>query len=388
MKVLFFNYEYPPIGSGASNATFCIMHEYAGFNDLEIDVITSSPGEKYILEKVGENVRIHRVPVGKNNSNLHLQTRKNLLLYTWRAYLFGKKLIKRSRKENKPYDLTHSFFTVPCGFISMILKWQYRLPYIISLRGSDVPGYSDRFVFLYKFITPIIKFIWNRSDAVVANSRGLKELALKSRPKKEIGIIYNGIDIEVFKPDPEKRPKGKIIITTGATRVTHRKGIHYLIEAMAKLTSKYPQVCAKIMGDGNAKEEMEKLVDDLKIKNSVELIGRVPREKISPYYKEASIFVMPSLNEGMANAMLEALGSGLPIISTPTGGADELVKDGVNGYIIKFRDSSDIAEKLEKLINDPELCRKMGEESRRIAETMSWQKVAQDYFDLYKRIFK
>ena len=386
MKVLFFNYEYPPLGAGAANATFCLMQEYRNNPDIEIDVVTSSVDEKYHLEKVGDNVRIHRLPIGKNKSNLHFQSQKDLLVYSWKAFFYARKLIKVAGKNKKPYDLTHSFFTVPCGFISMLIKFEYKLPYIVSLRGADVPGYSDRFVFLYKFITPVIKLIWNKADAVMANSAGLKELTDKSKPNEEIGIIYNGIDVDIFKPNLEKRPKDKLIITTGATRVTHRKGINYLVDAMVKLAPEHPEIEAKIMGDGNAKAELESQVKELKIENNVKLIGRVPREEIMPYYEEAGIFVMTSLNEGMSNAMLEALGAGLPIISTPTGGAEELVKDGINGYLIKFRDSDDLAEKLKILINDPKMREMMGAESRRIAETMSWQNVAGEYFELYKKV--
>lgn len=386
MKVLFFNYEYPPLGAGAANATFCLMHEYSKRPDVEVDVITSSIDKNYHLEKVSESIRIHRLPIGKNKSNLHFQSQKDLLVYSWKAYFFSRKLIDKAKKKGAPYGLTHSFFTVPCGFISMLLKFEYKLPYIISLRGSDVPGYSDRFVFLYKFITPVIKSIWNKAGAVIANSAGLKKLAEKSKPNKEIGIIYNGIDVDIFKPAPEKRPQDKLIITTGATRVTHRKGLNYLIEAVAKLAPRYPKIEARIMGDGNAKTELEEQVRNLKIENKVELIGRIPREEIMPYYEEASVFVMASFNEGMSNAMLEALATGLPIISTPTGGAEELVKDGVNGYLIKYKDSDDIGKKLEILINDQKLREKMGEASRRIAEKMSWQNVAGAYFRLYEKV--
>ena len=84
--------------------------------------------------------------------------------------------------------------------------------------------------------------------------------------------------------------------------------------------------------------------------------------------------------------MLEAMASGMPIIMTPTGGADELVNEGINGYVVRFRDSDDIAEKLEKLINDPILAKKMGQESRKIAEKMSWASVAGQYRELYKKI--
>ncbi len=317
MKVLFFNYEYPPLGGGAANATAYILGEFAKIPNLEVDLVTSSFDEEFHLDEIGEKIRVYRLPIGKNSSNIHFQSQKDLLTYSWKAYQFSKKLIK----ENK-YDLTHSFFSIPCGFLSMLLKRRYDLPYIVSLRGSDVPGYSDRFGLAYLIFTPIIKYVWKKSDAVISNSVGLKDLALKAKPDQKVDIIYNGIDVENYKPDPIKQSADKFIITPGASRVTKRKGLDFLIKAVAQLLPKYPQIFLKVMGDGDEKENLMAMVKDMRLENSVQFIGRVPREETAPYYQEASVFVLPSFNEGMSNAMLEALASGLPIVATRTGGTD------------------------------------------------------------------
>ena len=381
MKILFFNYEYPPLGGGAANATFFILREYTKNDSLEVDLITSSIDGDYHLENAGKNVRIHRLPIGKNKHNLHFQSQKELIVYAWKAFFFANKLVKKNR-----YDVTHSFFTVPCGAISWALWLRYKIPYIISLRGSDVPGYSDRFGFIYKTISFFIKHIWNKSVAVVANSKGLKNLAHKTDSKQEIGVIYNGIDIDEFKADTLIKEEGKIYLTVGATRVTTRKGIDYLIEAVDLLKEKFPNIFLEIMGEGDAKNDLENKTKNLGLEKKVKFLGRVPREKTFSYYQKADIFVLPSLNEGMSNAMLEALSSGLPIVATNTGGADELVRDGVNGSIVKMKDARDLAEKLEKIISNKELREQMGRESRKIAEKMSWEKVAKQYVNLYRNV--
>lgn len=381
MKILFLNYEYPPLGGGAANATKCILREYAKISEMQVDLVTSSVDSKYYLEEIGDNIRIHKLPIGKNENNLHFQSVVNLLRYTWKSYWFSRKLCKKNK-----FNLSHSFFTTPCGFVSMLLKWEFGIPYIVSLRGSDVPGYSDRFPLIYTFLKPLFAYIWKKSSATVSNSQGLKELALKTNSKQEIKVIYNGIDIEKFKPTGNIKNTKEFIIMPGASRITGRKGLNYLVEAISKLVPKYPNVKLKIVGDGNERENLEKQVRDLEIENKVEFMGQVLHKKVLEFYQEASVFVLPSLNEGMSNAMLEALACGLPIISTQTGGADELVRDGENGYIIKFKDSNDIVEKLEKLMNDPDLLQKMGEASRRRAQNLSWENVAKEYFELYKKV--
>jgi glycosyltransferase involved in cell wall biosynthesis len=384
MRILFFNYEYPPLGGGAANATQCILEEYSKIPDLAVDLVTSSVDANYHNDKIGNNIEIHRIPIGKNSKNLHHQSQKEILIYTWKAYFYSKKLINKNK-----YDLTHSFFSVPCGFLSYLFWKKHKIPYIVSLRGADVPGYAERFAFIYKFITPLIKLIWKKAEAVVSNSEGLKELALKSEADQKIEIIHNGVNVNNFFPIGKKENNEKFIITPGASRLTSRKGLKYLIRAVHKLAIKYPEIYLKIMGDGQEeKERLEILVKELGIQNQVEFLGRIPREKTAPYYQEADVFVLPSLNEGMSNAMLEALATGLPIISTNTGGAKELIKEDKNGFIIKFRDSEDIAEKIEKLINDKDMAGRMGAESRKIAESLSWENIAKKYYNLYKEIKK
>ncbi|TAK94927.1 glycosyltransferase family 1 protein [Patescibacteria group bacterium] len=382
MKLLFFNYEYPPLGGGAANANAYIFREYARFPDLEIDFITSSIDAEYHLETVGERVRIHRLPIGKSGKNLHYQSQKELLVYAWKAYRFASQLARKNK-----YDLSHSFFTVPCGVVSWIMKVKYKIPYIVSLRGSDVPGYSERFTLIYKILTPIITFVWRKSAAVISNSQGLKELALKSAPKQNIGIIYNGIDMSEFAFAERPVTSDKFTVLC-VSRITPRKGIRYLIEAVAQVANKYPFVKLQLIGEGDEKEELERMTNDkLKISN-VEFLGRIEHNKLPTYYQNADVFVLPSLNEGMSNTMLEALASGLPLVSTNTGGAEELVAEGKNGFLVKMKDADDIATKLETLIQNSELKQSMAKESRAKAESLSWEKIAKQYFAQYQDVLK
>ncbi|EKE25801.1 MAG: glycosyl transferase group 1 protein [uncultured bacterium] len=381
MKILFFNYEFPPLGGGAGNASYYILNEYAKNPNVEVDFVTASVDEQYHLFKIGENISVHRIPIGKNAANIHFQTKKDLISYTWKSFWFARDLAKKNK-----YDLTHSFFTVPCGFISMLLKWEFGLPYIISLRGSDVPGYSERFVGLYHWVTPTILKIWKHATFVISNSQGLRELALKSNPKKEIGVIYNGIDIREFYPAPEKKDQDKFTIIC-VSRVTPRKGIRFLIQALKLLSGRYNHIRLIIVGDGNEKQSLEDLVLSLDLRDKVEFAGAIPHEKVFEYYQKADAFVLPSLNEGMSNVMLEALASGLPLVATDTGGTRELLSDEVNGFIVRMRDADDLEEKIEKLIIKPDLQQKMGQESRNLAEKLSWSNVAAEYEDLYQKIY-
>lgn len=380
MKILFLNYEYPPLGGGAGNATACLLKEYAEMSDLEVHLVTSSVNDDCHSFNVGGKVFVHNVPIGKDKNKLHHQSTKDILAYSWRGYWYANKLLN-----DNGFDAIHAFFGVPCGAMALRLSKKYNIPYIVSLRGADVPGYSENLKALYFFLRSFIKLVWKRAAFVIANSEGLKNLALQTNKRQTIDVIYNGIDSDHFIPNPKARPEDKFIITLGASRVTKRKGIQYLIEAVNLLVKKYPQTFLKILGDGDDKERLEKMVEELRLENYVQFLGRIPREETAPYYQEASVFVLPSLNEGMSNALLEALASGLPIIATDTGGSKELVVDCENGFIVKMKSGEDIAEKLERLINDGALREKFGEASRKRAEEMSWKNAAEKYVELYRK---
>ena len=353
--------------------------------DVEVHLVTSAQGSEKEEIHLGGRVYIHRLPIGKNPEKLHSQSLRDIVIYSVKALIFSWQLIKR--EEEHPFDATLAFFGVPCGFIALLLKWRFRLPYVVSLRGSDVPGYSAKYSALYLFIRPLIRLIWREASAVVPNSQGLKDLALVTAPKQPIDIIFNGVDTKRFFPAFEKRPSAEFIITPGASRVTSRKGLRYLIEAVALLAPRFPQLRLKIMGDsdGNERTLLDAIVKELHVEDKVVFIGRVPREATVQYYQEASVFVLPSLNEGMSNALLEALACGLPVIMTPTGGAAELIEEGKNGCIIPYRSGTAIAKMLETFLTQPEKVESYGLSSRERALQMSWETVATHFLQVLQK---
>lgn len=379
MKILFLNYEYPPLGGGAGNATKYLLQEYAKYQDLSVDLVTSAIDAEFVESRVNGNIAIFRIPIGKNEKNPQKQSIKDLLVYSWKAYFFARTQLKKGES----YDGIHAFFSVPCGALAMLLSWEFRIPYIISLRGADVPGYAERFSFLYGFLRPIVRLVWKHARCVISNSEGLRQLALETKPDQDIGVIYNGVDTEFFHPEEEKR-NPKMITILCASRLTKRKGFIYAIEAFSKISQKYKHVCMIIAGgDGNAIEELKKQVERLDLTKKITFFGEYDHASLLKLQQSSDIFLFPSLNEGMSNSMLEAMASGLPIIMTPTGGAQELIQEGKNGFLVRFRDAEDIAKKLEILIQDKKLCTKMGRESRRMAQSLSWSSVASHYKDLY-----
>ncbi|QQS15976.1 MAG: glycosyltransferase [Candidatus Moraniibacteriota bacterium] len=379
MKLLIHNYEYPPLGGGAGNATEYMLREFAVFSDMEIVLVTSSVDGVHRTEYPAPNIKIERLPVGKKDGarDLHFQSKANLLAYSWKSWMFSRQLLKREQ-----FDCMHAFFSVPSGLVMRLLSMEFHLPYIVSLRGSDVPGYSERFKNLYLFLRPVTRFIWRNAAKVIANSEGLRTLALLTESSRDIAVVRNGVDIKEFFSVPRNYSDGvsEPFQVLAIARLTPRKGLRSLLEAMHLLkNSEKRRFLLDIAGDGHERESLEAFVAEHDLSDRVRFVGRVPHNEVVPLYHRAHVYVLPSLNEGMSNNVLEALACGLPIITTDTGGTRELVEDGVNGCIVRMRDSKHIAEKIAFLASHSDEAKRYGEESRRRAESLGWNEVAKAY---------
>jgi glycosyltransferase involved in cell wall biosynthesis len=379
IRVLFYAYEYPPLGGGVANAVENLFEQFSKEKDLHIDFITSSLDNKWeVDDSLYSNITFYKIPVGKKTpENYHKQKAKDMVLYSWNAFLLTWKLIFKHK-----YNLAH-FFGFPGGLVTLLFRW--KMHYIISLRGVDVPGYNDRFGLYYKlFYTPLSWLIWQFADKVIANSKGLADLANQTS-KKSVNIIPNGVDISKFQVVDEKEKFENFTVTGGATLLGRKKGLEYLIRGFAKLNKEFPDTRLKLIGSGDLWDEFQNLINELNIEKSAELLGRKEHKWIEENLPKFHALCLPSLNEGMSNAALEGLASGLPLILTNTGGTEELLVEGENGFIVEKKNPDDIYDKLRKLYQDAELRKRMGENSRKRAESMSWESVAREYLDIYRK---
>ncbi len=373
MKILMLNYEFPPVGGGGANANYYILREFAKNGQPAVDLVTCSADGSDRTELFAPNITLHRLNVRKKA--LHFWTQAEVLRWLWRAHRYVRKELDLSG-----YDICHAIFGFPSGMVAYLNR--KRLPYIVSLRGSDVPGFNRRFAAQYIILKPVFRRIWRRAGAVVANSDGLRDLALQT-DSVQIGVIPNGVDTEEFTPAEALALEWPRLMCV--SRLIGRKGIDYLIRAMPMIIARRPEATLSIVGEGNLEADLRALARDIKVDKAVRFMGRVEHGDISKHYRAADIFVLPSKNEGMSNTVLEAIASGLPIVSTTVGGNSTLVKNDENGFLVEPADSEALADAVLRIAAAPELARKMGERSRHIAETMSWRNVAAAYVRLYRQ---
>ncbi len=371
MRILFLNYEFPPIGGGGANANAYLFQQYANDPKLVIDCVTSTLEKQDQVECFAENVTLHRLAVGKRD--LHFWTQREVLSWLWQARRKVQELVSQH-----DYDVCHAFFGFPSGLVA----WWYRdqFPYIVSLRGSDVPGFNPRFALQYVLLKPLFRHIWQRASSVVANSQGLKVLANEFMPELPIGVIPNGIDTQEFMPAiAAARVRQRILCVS---RLVERKGVQHLIGSMPAIVASFPDVSLQIVGEGNLADELTAQCKSLGVHEHVEFLGYVPHEQLPELYQKAELFVQPSFYEGMSNTVLEAMASGLPIVATGEGGREELFSG--NAVTVPFGKPKELASAVGALLNARETISSMGLRSRHIAEGFSWSAVAGRYVDYYQ----
>jgi len=366
-KILILNSEYPPIGGGAGTATANLARNLAA-QGLDVKVVTARYDNLPALEqKMGfDLIRIATLRKRADRTNLGEQ-----IHFILASFLYCLALFRRW----KP-DVIWAFFGFPSGIAAWMLKMVCGIPYIVSLRGGDVPGFRPYdFKTFHKIGSPFIKLVWRNARAVVANSRGLQHLARAFYDRVPIQVIPNGVDLEFFHPT-RKNDKTTQLLFVG--RVVYQKGLDLLANALKDLRNLDWQLT--IVGDGSYKEHLHQLIEQNQLTQRVDFHGWCNKEKVLPLLSTADIFINPSRHEGMPNAVLEAMACGLPIIATRIAGNEDLVVDGKNGLLVRSEDVAGLQKALQSLIVDRNLCKKMGSYSRQLVEEkFSWQAAGEQY---------
>jgi glycosyltransferase involved in cell wall biosynthesis len=374
MRILILNSEYPPIGGGAGNASAHIATQFEKMGHT-VMVVTSRFGALSHREQKGR-VTIHRIPGLRRR-----QDRSNPLeqiIFILSASFWTMRLIPRFRPH-----ATLAFFGVPSGPVAWLFKKLFGIPYIISLRGGDVPGFRPYdFRVYHRLVAPFLRVIWQNAAAVVANSDGLRQLAQAFDARFEIPVIPNGIDLVSYRTAGRDWAFPRLL---SAGRIVHQKGLDLAMRALGGLKELNWEW--HIAGDGPQIPLLRSLAQELGIDDRVHFLGWQSREQLMKCYGQANVFLFPSRHEGMPNALLEAMASGLPVVASCIAGNEELVVDGETGYLVPSEDVESLQAALQRLLSDAALREQMGSASRQYVEAnYSWESTAQQYALLLEKV--
>lgn len=389
-RLLLINYEFPPLGGGAANATANTAREMAALG-VEVLVLTSAFGD-LPREERRDGFTIRRIPTLRRQ-------RDRSSVVEMLAFLASSLVMAPLAAARWRPDATIAYFGLPCGPAAWLVKALFGTPYVISLRGGDVPGFLYDGISLYHRVAgPVIGWLWRRAAAVVANSEGLADLARRFAPDVPVAIVPNGVDAALFSPPPDgaalpaageagreaageadSEADGEVTLLF-VGRVVRQKGLDLVLEAMAALPA---GVRLRVVGDGPARPALEAQAEALGLRGRVEFLGWLDRAALPAAYREADLFVFPSRDEGMPNAVLEAMAAGLPVAATRIAGNQDLVVDGETGLMVPSDDAPALAAALARLTADRGLRVRMGAQGRaRVLERFSWRAVAAAYHDL------
>jgi len=279
--------------------------------------------------------------------------------------------LKAAKKMNIPCVFTARSYQFICN-LSVCLEYnkikfnchekQYKKCLFKSINQAYGPSFSP----LNYLISPWfykqnikIKNWFKKIDYYITVSDFVKEQIAKS------GINKNKIKtIKVPKEnwipkDIKKENKDIIIFSAGGLKKT--KGFHYLIKSFKLVAHKYPQITLRIAGDGSARNKLEKMVKKLGLSKNVYFLGKIAHDKMQDEYTKAHFVISPSLwPEPLSRIIFEAFSMKKTIIATNVGGSSELVKRNKTGLLVKAEDEKEMSDAIIKLIEKPELTKKMG----------------------------
>lgn len=369
---LLYSYEYPPLGGGVATSMARLLEQYQAARGIEFEVITSSiSGESYSTS-LAPHIRLWYLPTRNRDQSLHTQTPLNMASYTIRAAIKSWQLRSQFRLSG-----VHVL-----GYPGVANLYLPNLPSIISLWGIEVPGYNPQYHRYYPWFTPLVSLAWRSASKVVAISDDIGRLAQKTWPRLSYQVIPNGVDTQAFRPSTRKFPT--FTVTAGGTILGSIKGLEYLIRGFAAFHTKMPRSRLLLIGDGPAKHVLQDLVAHLGITASVAFAGRQPKDWIQATLPRCHVLCLPSLNEGMSNALLEGMASGLAIITTDTGGSRTLL--GKAGIIIEKHNHAAISQALIDLSSNPSRLQRLSTRARRVALGLQWNRVADEYLSLYRTL--
>ena len=375
MRFLFINFEYPPIGGGAGRVTQILAEEFAKLGH-EITVLTSKYKDKTGVEQSG-NITIYRVNALRKNFDRTSFIEMFSFLISSVFHL--KKIIKK-----QSIDASVVFFSIPCGPLGIFIQYCFKIPYVISMHGMDVPGADKTLVNVHRIVRPIRRKILKESVANIAVSRSFKKQS-ESVDHIPVQYIPNGVRTNFFIPMSEYKKNDDKFRMIFVGRFHPVKNLKYLLFRLRELVDINNSFVLMMVGNGPLQDELKELATDLDLNDNIEWYSWVSQDELVKLYNKANCFVLLSLYEGMPLTALEAMSCGLPVVASKVLGNVEIVKPGENGYLFDLEKPEVFVSSIITLNENKELLSAFSKYSRKwMLKEFSWSKIANQYLKLFK----
>jgi glycosyltransferase involved in cell wall biosynthesis len=259
------------------------------------------------------------------------------------------------------------------------LPHRWRLAVTVHNSDIRVAPFSD------PAVRPWQARLFARADAVTAVNQALLDDAMALFPSiEEKGrVILNGVGREWFQALEEPTSGSDYALFAG--RLDHVKGVDLLLKAWSRVSPRFPGTCLRIVGDGDQRDILKVLANDLSIANSVQFLGRKSQQDLRQLYSQATVVVLPSRREGLPLTLLEAGASGAICVGSRTMGIPEIIDDGVTGYVVDAERPEELGRAIERTLTlSPSERREMKQAAQRaVRERFSEEKMIATYLDLF-----
>lgn len=348
------------------------------------------------LAKLGHQVHFisyalpHRLNRFVENIFYHEVEMSNYPLFEHSLYCLSltSKMLEVIEYEN--LDLMHVHYAIPHAVSAylarqVLKKINKNIKFITTLHGTDIT-----LVGLEPSFMPIVRFSIEESDGVTAVSRFLKEKTLTNyNVQKEIEVIYNFIDIDIYKPKDNSElrnhiaPNGeKVLVHTSNFRPVKR--VPDIIKILEKVNKEIPTKLI-LIGDGPERGECERLARELNIHSNVVFLGK--QDALADILNSADLFIMPSQSESFGLSALEAMACGKPVISSSVGGLPELVIHNETGFIAEIGDIERMSKYVIDLLKNEKKYLLFSKNSReRAVNFFNKEIIIPKYIDYYEKI--
>ena len=395
MKILVLSHMYP---SSFNPVAGIFVHEQVKEltrQGQDVRVISPVPWAPWFLgfkKKWREYRKIKRQEVINNIKVYHPRfitfPRAFLFSLTGHTYWWGvRKQVKRISADF-PFDLIYAHVALPDGWGGMVVKKIYGKPFLVTVHGLDVRPKIYKNKKCYQRIEKIFK----EADAILANSDRTANLIAEiygENLETKIKIVYNGVSLEdVYQessPIKRKYDSKKIILSVG--NLVKLKGINYLIQALPKIIEKVPNLVCLIIGKGEEKENLKRLVEKFNLENYVEFLGPKPHKEVFEYMSMADVFVLPSINEAFGVVYIEAMAHKVPVIGCLGQGIEDIVENEKSGILVRPKNVEDLENALVKLLTDEDFAHTVGQAGRKIVEEkFTWGNSVRELMEVYSSL--
>jgi glycosyltransferase involved in cell wall biosynthesis len=379
MKILFCNYEYPPLGGGGGVINKLIAEELAKRHEVTILTSQGLGAPKHAVEN---GVNVIRVPVFFRN-RLAAANFPSMMAFLPMGYIAGKKLL-----EHGDFDVINTHFVLPTGPLGDWLARSKNLPNVLSVHGGDLYDPSKKTSpHRHAILRNTVKKLLAHADIVVGQSsntiQNVHQYYISDLPCEcvPLGIVRPSNNAVARRTQYNLADDDIVLVTVG--RLVPRKAVDQLIKIIKELNNK--KVKLVVIGSGPEQPFLIKSAQELNVQDQVQFLGQVGEDEKFAILRMSDMYVSTSQHEGFGIVYLEAMAFKLPVVCYDYGGQTDFLKSEETGFVVNLNNKEKFKAACARLINDEALRKRISEHNANAVEEYYIERCAQRYENIFQK---